>query len=111
MRGTANANQRNRQIMRSKPCRVYGWRNNHNLGRSNPHSPSNTPKQPITKLDFDTPITYNQHMKNNQTPKPDNYQKYREEGMTQAQAFRKNLQDIINWGIEQGHLESTYGTK
>jgi len=40
-------NKRNNQIMRRKPCRLYGWRHRCRSNTSNPHSPSHTPKQPI----------------------------------------------------------------
>lgn len=48
-------------------------------------------------------------MEKEQTTKPDNYQAYREQGFTQSEAFRMNLQDVINWGIANGHLESKWG--
>lgn len=44
-----------------------------------------------------------------QNTKPDNYRAYREQGFTESQAFRMNLQDVINWGIANGHLESKWG--
>ena len=48
-RETAHANndERTSAIMRSKPCRLYGWRNRSRSSDGNPHSPSNTAQQPI----------------------------------------------------------------
>ncbi len=46
-----------------------------------------------------------------QTSKPDNYQKYRDEGFTQSQAFKMNMQDVIDWAASNGHVETTWSTK
>ena len=48
--------------------------------------------------------------KNTTTTKPDNYAKYREQGFTQAQAFKMNTQDVIDWGVSNGHLQSVWAT-
>jgi hypothetical protein len=46
---------------------------------------------------------------NETNKKPDNYRAYREQGFTESQAFRMNVQDVINWGIANGHIESKWG--
>jgi hypothetical protein len=47
---------------------------------------------------------------NTNTPKPDNYATYRAQGFTQAQAFKMNTQDVINWGVAQGVLTSVWAS-
>jgi len=47
---------------------------------------------------------------NTNTPKPDNFATYRAQGFTQAQAFKMNTQDVINWGVAQGVLTSVWAS-
>ena len=53
---------------------------------------------------------YTQGMTTTATTKPNNYEMYRQQGFTQSQAFRMNTQDVIDWGVSQGVLESAWAT-
>lgn len=50
----------------------------------------------------------------NTTPKPDTqklYEQYRAQGLSQKDANAKAIQDVINWGVANGHLQSKWATK
>lgn len=50
----------------------------------------------------------------NQTTRPNTqalYEKYRAEGYSQKDANAKAIQDVINWGVANGHLDSKWATK
>lgn len=55
--------------------------------------------------------THNRHMKTNKPNSNDLYKKYRALGHTQTEANRKAIQEIIDWGVQNGHLESAWATK
>lgn len=48
------------------------------------------------------------------TTKPDTqklYAEYRAQGFNQKEANAKAIQDVINWGIANGFLQSNWGSK
>lgn len=48
------------------------------------------------------------------TPKPntqERYEYYRSQGFSQKDANAKAIQDVINWGVANGHLDSKWAKK
>lgn len=41
----------------------------------------------------------------------DLYRQYREQGYSQQEANSRAIQDVINWGVANGHLDSKWATK